>query len=36
MRIMLEGEKIEEFDFDQVCKNWVNEANRFINLKYSK
>ena len=33
---MLEGEKIEEFDFDQEYKNQVNEANRFINLKYFK
>ena len=35
MRIMLEGEDIANFDFNEAYKIWANEANRLINLKNS-
>ena len=33
LTIMLEKEKIEDFDFNRAHKNWNNEINRLIHLK---
>ena len=35
LRIILEGEEIQNFNFDQAHKHWVNEKTRLINLKNS-